>query len=198
MRRWFTSDTHFGHKNVIRYCGRPFCHQPEYHSRLLRGEQCPYCDLHWMHKTLTDNWNARVAPEDFVYHLGDFAFGAQDKIAQYRAGLNGHIILVQGNHDKSEKVMAKLGFEVYRSLELPKMDGPSLYLTHKPQWEKLRNGEHAKYDYMLNGHVHEHWARVGKLINVGVDRHGFQPISLSEALATTDERTAPTGQDESL
>lgn len=56
-RVFFTSDTHFNHTNIIRFCERPFERVDEMNEKLI------------------DNWNSVVSPEDFVFHLGDFCLG---------------------------------------------------------------------------------------------------------------------------
>lgn len=33
---WFTSDTHFGHENIIRFCNRPFRSAEEINAELIR------------------------------------------------------------------------------------------------------------------------------------------------------------------
>jgi calcineurin-like phosphoesterase family protein len=53
---WLTADTHFGHTNILKYCGRPFSSIEE------------------MDETLINNWNNKVNQDDTVYHLGDFSF----------------------------------------------------------------------------------------------------------------------------
>lgn len=53
---YFTADTHFGHENVIRFCGRPFSCAAE------------------MDEALIANWNSRVKGNDTVYILGDMFF----------------------------------------------------------------------------------------------------------------------------
>ncbi|MEM9701635.1 MAG: metallophosphoesterase, partial [Planctomycetota bacterium] len=82
MQIFFTSDTHFGHANVIKNCDRPFA------------------DVGEMDEALIANWNAVVGPKDVVYHLGDFAFRAKRKPREYLARLNGTVHLVKGNHDE--------------------------------------------------------------------------------------------------
>jgi len=52
---WFTSDHHFGHKNIIEFSKRPFANVEEMNAELVK------------------RWNERIAKEDKVYHLGDFA-----------------------------------------------------------------------------------------------------------------------------
>ncbi|AMR57429.1 putative phosphoesterase [Pseudomonas phage vB_PsyM_KIL2] len=48
---WFTSDLHFGHKNVIECCNRPWtCEEQD--AEIVR------------------RWNSRVGLFDEVYHLG--------------------------------------------------------------------------------------------------------------------------------
>lgn len=54
---FFTSDTHFGHANIINLCNRPFK------------------DVNHMNNMLVENWNSVVSDDDTVFHLGDFALG---------------------------------------------------------------------------------------------------------------------------
>jgi len=168
MSAWFTSDTHFGHKNIIEYSARPF--------RTLDGQ----LDVLAMNEALIRNWNERVRPGDTVYHLGDFAMGKAEDLPGYVARLNGRKELVLGNHDRNPRVMLKAGFDViHKSLTL-KLDGLTLFMRHHPVGPQ----EVMPYcDLFLHGHVHQEWARRGKLVNVGVDVSGYRPLSLAELLA---------------
>jgi calcineurin-like phosphoesterase family protein len=160
MTTWFTSDTHFAHANIIQYCGRPFENIEE------------------MNEALIIRWNARVQPEDTVYHLGDFAFGPTMNIKEFREKLNGHITLIRGNHDRTLKRMREFGFNGVVNGMLFSFQGLRLLLTHKPSYDDL-----SGCDYNLHGHVHETYARRGNAINVGVDVREFEPKTLEELLA---------------
>ena len=46
---FFTSDLHFGHKNIIRYDNRPFLSVEEMDAEIVR------------------RWNAKVSPDDIYY-----------------------------------------------------------------------------------------------------------------------------------
>lgn len=83
MNIWITSDTHFGHANMIPYCGRP-----ENFDELL-----------------VKNWNRLVKPEDIVIHLGDVIMGqeSEKRLASILPTLSGKKILCLGNHDKEKK-----------------------------------------------------------------------------------------------
>ena len=54
---FFTSDTHFYHGNIIRFCNRPFK------------------DVEMMNETIIANWNNTIGQDDIVFHLGDFCLG---------------------------------------------------------------------------------------------------------------------------
>ena len=169
----FTSDTHFGHANIVRYCNRPFA------------------DVDEMNAELVKRWNYRVQPEDTVYHLGDFAMGPRGNIPKFRAQLRGRIVLILGNHDRSASAMLSSGFdEVHTSLSIV-VDGVSLFLRHTPP-PNLTDGilDESRFfkppegpiDYQLCGHVHEAFTRKGNVINVGVDVREFKPRTLWEIL----------------
>ena len=79
---FFTSDTHFNHFNIIGSCNRPFKDEIE------------------MNEALIENWNKTVNDDSLIFHLGDFAWGGFSKWKQIREQLNGHIILIKGNHDQ--------------------------------------------------------------------------------------------------
>lgn len=81
IETWFTSDLHFGHKNILEY----------------EKEARPFDTLEQMHEVIIDNWNSKVRPNDVVYCLGDFAFGRSN--IEYAKRCNGRKKLVMGNHD---------------------------------------------------------------------------------------------------
>ncbi len=180
MTTFFSSDHHFGHKNVVTYSDRPF----------LDANGQP--DLQAMHRTLIQNWNDRVGPRDLVYHLGDFAFGSQSFVAEMRKKLNGKIILIRGNHDRSAAQMLAAGFEEVHNNLLIEINGRKLYLAHIPpsSIDNTPNGRKYKpeftpkpppfYHLWLCGHVHSEWLRKGKVINVGVDQWQMKPVTLEE------------------
>lgn len=171
---YFTSDTHYGHSNVIGYCGRPFR------------------NVHHMNQAMICNFNERVSPGDTTYHLGDFAFLPRSRLAELRSCLNGKIILIRGNHDKNEQIMLEAGFdEVHNRLSI-NLDGHSLYMSHIPIGNgivprKQYNPELVKppppCDYHMVGHVHERWTRIGNTINCGVDAWQFNPVMLQQLIA---------------
>lgn len=165
---FFTSDTHFGHRNVIAYCSRP------------------WPDVQAMDAGLIERWNARVRPEDVIYHLGDFAFGPFEHGQEILRKLNGVKCLVRGNHDRSVARMLAMGFsEVIagKTIDL-ELDGFRLRLRHYPRGG--HNGDRPEpppqTDYLLCGHVHEKWVHRGSEINVGVDVWDWEP-KLFEELA---------------
>ncbi len=84
MNTWFISDIHFSHKNIIRFCDRPFSSVEE------------------MNETIITNWNNTVSQDDIVYNLGDFSFGHitnTEHILRRLQCKEHHLLL--GNHDKA-------------------------------------------------------------------------------------------------
>jgi len=157
MKRWFIADTHFGDERIRRYENRPFP------------------DVEQMEEALIQNWNARVAPEDQVYVLGDF--GADGREAQVLSLLNGTKYLVKGNHDtRTNAYYRAAGFqEVY---DLPVILDNFWILSHDVLYVNA-NMPYAN----LFGHVHN-TPSVKDYSNqhycVCVERIGYRPISFDE------------------
>lgn len=173
--RWFSSDQHFFHKNVIELCSRPFS------------------SLEQMHLTMVQNWTERVQPDDLVYILGDFCFGGTEKWKWAMSHLPGKKHLIMGNHDwgkfKPHRT-AEFGLESCQhglTIEIEPLG--SVVLSHFPY-----SGDHTELDrfqerrpvdtggFLLHGHVHCLWKKNGKQINVGVDQWGFAPVSELEII----------------
>lgn len=158
---WFTSDTHFGHKNIIRHCKRPFDSVEE------------------MNEALIDNWNSVVKPNDEVYHLGDFAFHSKEaEVRQYFDRLNGRISILFGNHDDCKAISAVAAWA--GDVRTVKWEGHRFFLSHYAHriWSKSHHGV-----YHLYGHSHGELPGVGRSMDVGVDAVGYYPISAEEVVA---------------
>lgn len=170
MNTWFTADTHFGHKNIIKYTNRPFSSVAE------------------MDETLIKNWNARVAPEDEVYHLGDFALNSPAQCRAIIQRLNGRIHLIRGNHEAAADACADAFVWVkdYHELLMDDADGhrgkqPVVLLHYAMRvWNASHHGS-----FHLYGHSHGTLPDdpTARSIDVGVDVHDFAPISYEEAKA---------------
>lgn len=149
---WFSSDHHFGHKNIIQFCKRPFK------------------DVAHMERELIEIWNSIVMPDDTIYYLGDFSFYPPAMIANVVAQLNGYKILVAGNHDRSKSKMVECGFdEAHNSLE---------YRGYK----LIHNPKEDLHTPMLCGHVHQEWLKRGNAVNVGVDMWDYRPVSFEQLM----------------
>lgn len=185
MKRWFTSDTHFGHENIIKFSGRPFANVKE------------------MNQAMLDLWNETVADNDVVYHLGDVAMGQFDDSWEYVKKLKGQIHLVIGNHDRiarryhmSEKYVAKFEtryIERFASIDYEfRLGGWKLH--HLPYTEDHvevpRFMEHRPVrtfeSVLIHGHVHEEWKIRGNQHNVGVDVRNFRPVEFDELRAEVE------------
>lgn len=170
---FFTSDTHFWHSNIIKYCNRPFM------------------DIEEMNEEIIKRWNDKIENDDLVFHLGDFAFCGPSQYKILLERLNGKITLVLGNHDWrniKEGYMSKFN-GIYQQLRI-KVDDQRIYLNHFPflcyegSWRGV---------WQLFGHVHSGPYNNGgglddprlKMLlpgqyDVGVDNNNFTPISYKE------------------
>ena len=86
---WFTSDTHFGHKNIS-----------SVHESQWKSGYRNFNNLHHHNSSIVDNINKYVKEDDILYHLGDWSFGGINNVWEFRKRLvckNIHLIL--GNHD---------------------------------------------------------------------------------------------------
>lgn len=165
MTIFFTSDTHFGHKNIVEYCNRPFK------------------SLDDMNYKIINNWNSRVKEGDIVFHLGDFCFknsndskgeGVKINADSWLSKLNGKIIILKGNHDSNNSMNTPI-----ESITLSHF-GKRILLIHNP--EIIDKKDIRKFDYIFCGHVHNNWKNKGNIINVGVDIWRFMPVTFDEII----------------
>lgn len=160
MTTFFTSDTHYSHANIIKYCNRPWATVAE------------------MNAGLVANHNAVVKPGDLVIHIGDFSMGPKASRYAHLPMLNGKIILVRGNHDESSITKLKtFGFEdVVDTYDLVDPVHGKIHCAHVPNL--LHSG-----DYHFCGHVHEQWRHhYPKVINVGVDVRDYRPATADDLI----------------
>jgi calcineurin-like phosphoesterase family protein len=172
---YITSDTHFNHSNIIKYCNRPFVDAPTMDHNILK------------------NWNDTVTPEDEVYHLGDVGqwFKGVSWLEEVLPKLNGKKYLIPGNHDRRLLRDIKKYFEILPPIHNIKLTleevGPvSLVLCHYPiwSWEGMFHGSIHCY-----GHTHAHVPELHRAaVHVGVDTNNFRPISIEEIVTIVTKR----------
>jgi len=156
VRKFYISDTHFLHDNILQLSNRPFRSIEEHDEHLIQ------------------QWNLVVGQEDIVYHLGDFAFSLNEKAHKIRwifSRLNGRKRLCIGNHDlrhgELHPTIAGLPWDKRpEGFIFVEDEGHKLVLAHYAQrsWQWERNG-----GYHFYGHAHGALPGIGRSRDVGVD-----------------------------
>lgn len=177
---FFTSDTHFNHANIIKFCNRPFK------------------DVEQMNDVMIANWNSVIGKDDTVFHLGDFCLGGAAEWTKILDRLNGKIYLIMGNHDlknirqgfisRFEHVAMQMRIEIGKK---------RIYLCHYPFL--CFEGSYKDDVWQLFGHVHTRRSNsgidAGRLqylyptqYDVRVDNNNFTPVSFGQVKRIIDKQ----------
>jgi len=174
VKRFFTSDLHFSHRNVINYCKRP------------------YKDVTEMNNAIVQEWNRVVGPDDIVYILGDVSLNPK-VVEEWVPKLNGVLYLIHGNHDatypiahgkpnrKASKMKERYhtaGFKaVLDQTTVELKNGRKVLLSHLP-YSSTKNYDDRFMDmrpkdnglFLLHGHLHAKYLKNKNMIDVGWDQ----------------------------
>jgi calcineurin-like phosphoesterase family protein len=189
-RRWFSSDQHFGHRNILEFAGRPFR------------------SVDHMNTALIDSINTAVPAGDELWLLGDLALGPIEASLSVLRRIAADLVLVLGNHDRphpyngrkaegwADRYLKLTGAARLEPLTaaLTLTDGTDVTASHFPYPDPgfrpytSRGGKLITTDkftdwrpadtggWLLCGHVHQAWRQRGRQINVGVDAWAGRPV----------------------
>ena len=189
QRLYFTSDTHYNHTNICRGV-----------TRWTDAEDVTrdFKTLDQMNDRIVNGINDVVGPDDILFHLGDWSFGGFESIYKFRDRINcNNIHLVLGNHDhhieRDREDIRQIFSSVNQYVELEVNKQHNFVLMHYPimSWNNMNDGV-----IHLHGHVHlppERRIGKGKMMDVGIDGNGMDPISLSKVLTLMNPRPIASG-----
>lgn len=180
MNYWFTSDQHYGHKNILNF----------------QKDNRFYTDLDHMRESFIEWNNQNVSNKDIVYNLGDFSFYPFEETLAILKRLKGKQILILGNHDKGieSRISDFIGdgkfYEISQKGYL-RLNKQKFILDHFPlrSWESMRGGS-----IHLHGHCHGTMPPLGKSVDIGVDskfitgKHENRPYHIDEIIKFMDGR----------
>lgn len=195
---WFTSDTHFGHANIVRGT-----------SAWTDKSRCrPFDTIEEHDDRLVETINGLVRSNDVLYHMGDWSFGGFANIREFWERLickNIHLIL--GNHDhhiERNKDGCRGLFKSVQPYKEITIGGQKIILCHYA----MRVWNHSsKGSWMLYGHSHgtldemkpeianptwvgdDYFIKNYKTMDVGIDTNVFMPYSFDELELIMQKRT---------
>ena len=169
MNTFITSDLHFGHTNILKFCSQ---------SR-------PFKDVAEMDKVIIENWNRRIQQYDIVYILGDISFAKLDSTVGILNRLNGLKVLIEGNHD--QKLLKEQSFkdcfeEIHVRLNM-NYNKTKIVMDHFPiaEWDGMHRGS-----VHFHGHLHGNLLPngvTGRIFDVGIDSSpDFAPYELNRLI----------------
>ena len=194
QKLFFTSDLHVGHKNVLKFCNRPFL------------------DIKDMSKGLIENWNRVVGENDIVFDLGDmFWFDSRHDVKKFVEQLNGFIYKIPGNHDMDCKRL----FELCLTNKITVLDDSNvvwveregqktveIWLSHFPlaTWPHWTHGSLNFFGHIHSGPLTDNMVdipgkdlnlKAGQQYDVGVDNNDYTPVSLQYILQILESQKNP-------
>lgn len=176
---FFTSDPHYGHENILKYCHRPFSSIKEHDEELIRL------------------WNETVPKDGIVFILGDIGFCSEAYLKSILNRLNGKIYWIIGNHDWRRITPGIMNrFECITQQMVITVDNKIVYLNHFPFLCYPDSDRHPVYQFF--GHVHSGplsgSSDISRLVHlnkrqydVGVDNNEYKPISFQDIMKKIGE-----------
>jgi len=178
MKNYVSSDLHFSHKNIIKYC-------PDSRGHLNSvGE---------MNEVLINNFNNVLTEEDHIYLLGDIGFGSPESTMEFLKRINGTKTIIHGNHDRkliaspifrnpSERRLAGIiedtPYKVISQTIGGKKYGVVLFHFRIAEWDGMHHGS-----IHLFGHSHGTGPeQPGRCQDIGVDTNNLMPYNLEDIL----------------
>ncbi len=166
---WLISDTHFNHKKIIEYCGRPIDHE----LLLLSSMR-------------------QIPSEDVLLHLGDICVGNDSWTHKILDPLVCKRWLIKGNHDrKSNSWYLEKGWDFVGTHIRDTYFGKDILFSHIPV---VDNG----YDLNIHGHFHNsnHRPREPELVKIknpkqhlfSVELLGYKAMTLEHFINKTQEK----------
>lgn len=164
---YYIADWHYGHNNILHYDDRPFA------------------SIEDMNKALIERWNNTVSDEDTVYVLGDMFWCKAKEAVLVLKSLNGHKVLIKGNHDRVGNAEFDKCFDkIADYLEIVDDEwcdeGEKVVLCHYPipcfknhfkGWIHLYGHVHDTFEHNMMLHdrylMEELYGRPCKMYNVG-------------------------------
>jgi calcineurin-like phosphoesterase family protein len=158
---FFTSDEHYNHSHIIKYCNRPFSSVEEMNEELIK------------------RFNSKVKPQDVTIHAGDFSWKDEKTFIEC---LNGTHIFLVGSHDHWLPDSAK---HLYSGMFDLGKDCQYIVVGHYA----MRVWPRSHYNsWNLFGHSHGRLEPIGKQWDIGVDNNNFYPLSLDEITTIMKDR----------
>ena len=193
VNRFVISDTHFGHTNSWEK------------FKLEDGSPLrPFTSTEEMDETMIERWNAKVQPQDTVYHLGDVVINK--KYLHLVERLNGRKILIRGNHDIfGDEQHYLAGFEQIHGV---RVFVDKFILSHIPLHPDCVT---ERFKVNVHGHLHANEVKMPWGVNadrneiiyadfpdprylcVSVEHTNYEPLHFDEVQARIDKRWEETG-----
>jgi calcineurin-like phosphoesterase family protein len=171
---WVTSDTHYGHDNIV-----GFCHRPEEHEQVMIAE-----------------WRKVAQPGRTMLHLGDLTYRSNARFKALLApqltgpGLADRALLIKGNHDGQRfSYYRDCGFKLARPFSI-RYDKFIVSFSHYA-WGGEDDGNEAMpaNTWRLHGHIHNSGYQRSEFvpflrnhINLSVEQTGYKPVNLKVLL----------------
>ena len=175
---FITSDTHFAHDREFIWGPRGFTNHVDHDNKII------------------ENWNSVVQPDDIVYHLGDVMLGDNEYGISCLKQLNGHILILAGNHDTKTRITLYNqldNVEVIGLANLIKYRKYNFYLSHYPTLTaNLDEGAPIKAKVInLFGHTHQQsnfYMDNPAMYHVGMDSHNCYPVLLDTIIEDINQQ----------
>lgn len=159
IEHYFSSDYHWGHKNVLRYDSRPF-------ETIEDHDKC-----------IVENHNKIVRPTDHFWFVGDLSLGDLREAELMLRDMNGIKHFIKGNHDHDNTIKIYKRCGIYHGEQITVViDRQKIILNHCRMYT-WPNSNHGSWN--IHGHSHGALDKApwGKTIDVSINIRDYYPPS---------------------